>query len=727
MLNRLVLGSLMAALLWISSAYAYVEIPYTLGRLITESTHVMLVQVDKVDKTKNLIIYRKIKDIKGTHPTDVIKHNIGQAGFSPREWQTIMKWAEPGKMAVFMHNGGASETCIDGYWYQAYANGEWWGMSHGEPYMNRSYAGKPEKLGTLVAQLLEGKEVVTSCMVDGDKNALQNGTAKIQRLKASLKVQDYNPVRDFLGWGGNEDFRKLLGMPGFTHLCELPRVDPGACGIAPADFDGNGKMDFCLYGDSRVCLLQNDGKAVNEFSLPYTGGARSASWADHNGDGKPDLLLATPSGPKLLTNAGETFKDETGGLPLDPYYNLSGAVWADVDADKRPDIVLANGILGWRVYRNLGPEAPAKPTEPAVGKWFYAGPFDNLGGAGFDAKYAPEERADLNAEYTGRGGAKFKWKEGAFKDGEVNHLGLFGNNDNFACYLYREYNVAGSANVPCSLGSDDTLTVWFNGQKVVSENVYRACAPDTTRVTLNFKPGKNTLLMKICQGSGPCAFYFKCDAPKDAVSPLFADVTEKYAPATDPKTLISGNLYSADFNNDGRTDLLLTGQQTILALATPQGFKPAAAHGLQFDASGNQPAIGDFDGDKLVDIFVPSSSGSRLYKNAGQGKFLDVTAKSGDLAKIANASSAAWADLDNRGKPGLLVGCIKGPNRYLRIDAGKFSDATEELGLQQKVFNSKAVSAIDLNGDGVNDVLFNNEAQASIALLGNAERVKDKK
>ena len=60
--------SLSAVLLWSAPARAYVEIPYTLGRLITESTHVMLVRVEKVDKEKNLIIYRKVKDIKGTHP-----------------------------------------------------------------------------------------------------------------------------------------------------------------------------------------------------------------------------------------------------------------------------------------------------------------------------------------------------------------------------------------------------------------------------------------------------------------------------------------------------------------------------------------------------------------------------------------------------------------------------------------------------------------------------------
>ena len=91
MLTRLL--SLIFLLAISLTAQAYVEIPYTLGRLVTESTHVMLVQVDKVDKTKNLIIYRKVKDIKGTHPTDVIKHNIGQAGFSPKEWQSRIRRA----------------------------------------------------------------------------------------------------------------------------------------------------------------------------------------------------------------------------------------------------------------------------------------------------------------------------------------------------------------------------------------------------------------------------------------------------------------------------------------------------------------------------------------------------------------------------------------------------------------------------------------------------------
>ena len=210
-------------------ARGYVEIPYALGRILQESTNVVVLRVEQVDKTKNTIIYRKVRDLKGTHPGDTVKHNIGTNGFNPREWQGVMAWAEVGKTALFFHNGAAGEVCIDGYWYQVYP-GEWWNMSHAEPYLLRTYAGKPEKLATAVEAVLKGQEVTLPCMVDGDKNALHLRTARLQRMKASMKIQDYDPKRDFAGWGV-EEFRTLAGMPGFTHYAALARTDPGATGV----------------------------------------------------------------------------------------------------------------------------------------------------------------------------------------------------------------------------------------------------------------------------------------------------------------------------------------------------------------------------------------------------------------------------------------------------------------------------------------------------------------
>ena len=207
--------------------YAYVEAPHSLGLVVQLSTNVVLVRVEKVDRQNNLIIYRKVRDLKGKHPTEVIKHNIGRGGFHPREWQFPMEWVEVGKTAVFFHNGGASETCIGTYWYQAYANSDWWGMSHGEPFLLRSFAGPVDKLAAAVVDIAAGKEVVVPCMVDGNKDDLHLRRARIQRMKASLKLADYNPKRDFVGWGG-EDFRRLAGMPGFSHYAALARVDPEA-------------------------------------------------------------------------------------------------------------------------------------------------------------------------------------------------------------------------------------------------------------------------------------------------------------------------------------------------------------------------------------------------------------------------------------------------------------------------------------------------------------------
>src|SRR5947209_6804233 len=168
-------------------AYAYVEAPHSLGLVVQLSTNIMVLRIEKVDKQNNLIIYRKVRDLKGKHPTDVIKHNIGRGGFHPREWQYPMEWAEVGKTAVFFHNGGASETCIGSYWYQAYAGGEWWNLSHGEPFLLRSYCGNIEKLAAACDQIVANREVIVPCMIDGNKDDLHLRRAKIQRLKASLK------------------------------------------------------------------------------------------------------------------------------------------------------------------------------------------------------------------------------------------------------------------------------------------------------------------------------------------------------------------------------------------------------------------------------------------------------------------------------------------------------------------------------------------------------------
>src|SRR5262245_52874874 len=366
-------------------AYGYVEAAHSLGQVVALSSHIVLIRVTAVDRKDNTITFAKVRDLKGNHPHEVIRHKIGQSGFEAREWQTVMAWAEVGKEAVFMHNGTQSETCIGMYWYQTYGNvndkNGVWGMSHAEPFLLRTFAGKVDKLASAVTDIVAGKEVIVPCMVDGNKDDLKAGRARIHRLRASLKLQSYDAKRDFVGWGG-EDFRRVTGMPGFTHISALTRVDPDAQLISALDFNGDGKLDLCLGGAGRVALLQNSGEAIAEVSLPGSTGCRAAVWADYNGDGLPDLLLATPSGPKLYTNVGKgEFRDDTHLLPKEPGYNLTCAAWIDHDGDGRPDILLGNGWHGLRLYRNKGKSEHV--PEIVLGPWHYIGPFDNTGKRGF--------------------------------------------------------------------------------------------------------------------------------------------------------------------------------------------------------------------------------------------------------------------------------------------------------------------------------------------------------
>jgi len=264
-----------ALLAAVTVARAYVEVPYSLGRICNESTNIVVVEVVKVNKEKGLIIFKKVEDLKGKHPKDEIKHNIGQRGFHAREWQNVMAWAEAGKKAVFFHNGGASETCIGTYWYQCYVEGEWWGMSHAEPFMLRSFCGDADKLAAAVKNMLANKEVVVPCMVDGDKNDLHLRKAKLQRLKASLKLQDYNAKRDFVAWGG--DGEEIQEFKAFHLIAEstpgwkfLPEAQVKGDSWRKPDFDDSkwrtGKSPVG-YGEDEIAKRR--GTVVTEKGVSF--------------------------------------------------------------------------------------------------------------------------------------------------------------------------------------------------------------------------------------------------------------------------------------------------------------------------------------------------------------------------------------------------------------------------------------------------------------------------
>jgi hypothetical protein len=150
------------------------------------------------------------------------------------------------------------------------------------------------------------------------------------------------------------------------------------------------------------------------------------------------------------------------------------------------------------------------------GKWYYAGPFDNTDRAGFDFAYPPEKKVDLKATYTGKGEAKVAWKEfTGFRLGKpVDLLQLFpAARTDAVVYLYHRFESPKAFKWPLSFGSDDTLSVFFNGKRVFHETFVRPVAPDQNLVEVDVKEGTNELLVKVCQEAGEWGVYVAPELP----------------------------------------------------------------------------------------------------------------------------------------------------------------------------------------------------------------------
>jgi len=107
---------------------------------------------------------------------------------------------------------------------------------------------------------------------------------------------------------------------------------------------------------------------------------------------------------------------------------------------------------------------------------------------------------------------------------------------------------------------------------------------------------------------------------------------------------------------------------------------------LVYGAMGTGVAVGDYDGDGRPDVLVVSKTErSRLYRNLGNWKFEDVTAKAGieEPGKPEGwTQGAAWADVNNDGKLDLYLCRFGMPNLlFINQGDGTFREEAKARGL----------------------------------------------
>ena len=124
---------------------------------------------------------------------------------------------------------------------------------------------------------------------------------------------------------------------------------------------------------------------------------------------------------------------------------------------------------------------------------------------------------------------------------------------------------------------------------------------------------------------------------------------------------------------------------------------------------GSGVAVADVDGDDKLDIYFVNQLGSNsLWRNLGGGKFENITEGAGVAMDGRISVAAAFADIDNDGRPDLFVTTVRHGNQLFRnLGGGKFEDVSESSGLGYVGHSSGAVF-FDFDNDGLLDLFVTN-------------------
>ena len=138
---------------------------------------------------------------------------------------------------------------------------------------------------------------------------------------------------------------------------------------------------------------------------------------------------------------------------------------------------------------------------------------------------------------------------------------------------------------------------------------------------------------------------------------------------------------------------------------------------------GSGLAVGDYDYDGREDIYFLNQLGpNALYRNVGDGSFVDVTAKAGVAIGNRVSVGATFADYDNDGWADLFVTTTRGGNvLFHNRGDGTFEDVTAAAGLSH-VGHSQTAVFFDYDNDGYLDLFLTNTAHWSTDVFDSAAR-----
>jgi hypothetical protein len=535
----------------------------------------------------------------------------------------------------------------------------------------------------------------------------------------SVTWADYNGdgKQDFLltGYRGSDSsyISKLYKNTGngFTEdtTVSLPGVQYGS--VTWADYNGDGKQDFLLTGYSYNTgsggyiskLYKNTGNGFTEDTTVSLPGVQygSVTWADYNGDGKQDLLLTGYTGPgssyiyisKLYKNTGNGFTEDT-TVSLPDVYNGSVA-WADYNGDSKQDLLLTgstgSGSIS-KLYKNIGNGFTEDTTVSLPGV---------SDGSVAWADYNGDGKQDLLLTGTTYISKLYKSTGNGFTEDIT--VSLPGVSDGSVAWA--DYN---------GDGKQDFLLAGSTGFGGYISKLYKNTGNGFTEDTTVSLPGVSggSVTWADYNGDGKQDFLLTGSTSSGYISKLYKNTGNGFTEDTTVSLpgVYNGSVTWADYNGDGKQDFLLTGSTSSgyiskLYKNTGNGFTEDTTVSLPGVYNGSV-AWADYNGDGKQDLLLTGFTGSgyisKLYKNTGNGFTEDTTVS---LPDVYNGS-VAWADYNGDGKQDLLLTGYTGSGYISKLYKNTGNGFTEDTTVSLPDVYNGSVTWADYNGDGKQEFLL---------------------
>jgi hypothetical protein len=401
-------------------------------------------------------------------------------------------------------------------------------------------------------------------------------------------------------------------------------VETTGSGAAFLDYDNDGLLDIFIVsglgGTNRLYHNEGGGKfrdVTEAAGLKFSGWGQGVCAGDFDNDGYIDLFVTSWGANHLYRNeAGRRFEDVTARAHLNQNrvrYN-TGCAFLDYDNDGRLDLFVAN-------YLQFDPEATPKPgSNPYC---YYRGMPVSCGPRGLPF--------DRNLLYHNDG-------DGTFSDVSA-ASGIAAPHQNYSLgVLTGDFNADGLTDIYVACDQTPSLLYINQGNgRFTEEGVLRGVALDESGKALS--------------GMGVTAGDYNGDGLIDIFRTNFSDEREslyrgmrtgEFEDGTFSAGLARNTRFVGwgcgffDFDNDGWKDLLLV-------------------NGHAF------PEV-----DKL-NIDIHYKDRPVLYRNLGNGKFLDISESSGPgILERHSSRGAAFGDFDNDGQVEVLVNNQNEPPSLLR-------------------------------------------------------------